>query len=150
VRKDTLSHAYELLKVTDPRKRKKLADMVARGELSLVKLREKIDVAPRPPRSAAKANASKSVTGTVEDNDEAEAGASWAGGGARQPISDNSLITVRAQLNQAMTELIVVLQSDVMRTIDDTDRQNLAKYLTIAKVRLENAITLVRRGGSDR
>jgi hypothetical protein len=60
------------------------------------------------------------------------------------------LITVRAQLNQAMTELIVVLQSDVMRTIDDTDRQNLAKYLTIAKVRLENAITLVRRSGTDR
>jgi ParB family chromosome partitioning protein len=150
VRKDTLSHAYELLKVTDPRKRKKLADMVARGELSLVKLREKIDVAPRPPRGAAKANTSKSATGTVEDNAEAEAGASWAGGGARQPISDDSLITVRAQLNQAMTELIVVLQSDVMRTIDDTDRQNLAKYLTIAKVRLENAITLVRRGGSDR
>jgi hypothetical protein len=49
-----------------------------------------------------------------------------------------------------MTELIVVLQSDVMRTIDDTDRQNLAKYLTIAKVRLENAITLVRRSGTDR
>jgi hypothetical protein len=37
-----------------------------------------------------------------------------------------------------------------MRTLDDTDRQNLAKYLTISKVRLENAITLVRRGGFDR
>ena len=33
VRKDTLSHAYELLKVEDPKKRKHLADMVARGEL---------------------------------------------------------------------------------------------------------------------
>src|SRR5436309_9351812 len=43
VRKDTLSHAYELLKVTDPRKRRRLADQVARGELSLVKLRDKIE-----------------------------------------------------------------------------------------------------------
>jgi hypothetical protein len=47
-----------------------------------------------------------------------------------------------------MTELIAVLQSDVMKTIGDTDRQNLAKYLMISKVRLENAIALVRRGNS--
>ena len=46
LRKDTLSHAYELLKVDDPRKRRKLAEQVARGELSLVKLRERIDGKP--------------------------------------------------------------------------------------------------------
>ncbi len=46
LRKDTLSHAYELLKVEDPRKRRKLAEQVARGELSLVKLRERIDGKP--------------------------------------------------------------------------------------------------------
>jgi len=39
-----------------------------------------------------------------------------------------------------------VLQSDVMKTIDETDRQNLAKFLMIVRVRLENAIGLVRRG----
>src|SRR5215213_683922 len=43
LRKDTLSHAYELLKVEDPKKRKRLAAQVASGELSLVKLREKIE-----------------------------------------------------------------------------------------------------------
>ncbi len=43
VRKDTLSHAYELMKVEDPKKRKRLAAQVASGELSLVKLRDKID-----------------------------------------------------------------------------------------------------------
>ena len=43
LRKDTLSHAYELLKVEDPRKRRKLAALVASGELSLVKLRERIE-----------------------------------------------------------------------------------------------------------
>ena len=46
LRKDTLSHAYELMKVDDPKKRKRLAGQVARGELSLVKLREKIEGRP--------------------------------------------------------------------------------------------------------
>src|SRR5947208_5538228 len=50
VRKDTLSHAYELLKVEDPKRRRRLADQVARGELSLVKLREKIEGRPRTAR----------------------------------------------------------------------------------------------------
>jgi hypothetical protein len=45
-----------------------------------------------------------------------------------------------------LADLITVVLSDVMRGIDDTDRQNLAKYLMIVKVRLENAIGLVRRG----
>jgi len=48
LRKDTLSHAYELLKVEDPKKRRRLAEQVARGELSLVKLRERIEGRPRP------------------------------------------------------------------------------------------------------
>src|ERR671938_1187091 len=47
LRKDTLSHAYELMKVEDPRKRRKLAEQVARGELSLVKLRERVEGRPR-------------------------------------------------------------------------------------------------------
>ena len=46
LRKDTLSHAYELLKVEDPRKRRRLAEQVASGELSLVKLRERIEGKP--------------------------------------------------------------------------------------------------------
>ena len=151
LRKDTLSHAYELLKVSDPKKRKKLAEMVGRGELSLVKLREKIEGTTHPPRGTAGAASSKDpVSGTLEGQTAAGTEATGTFRGGKQPVSEDSLITVRAQLNQAMTELIVVLQSDVMRTIDDTDRQNLAKYLTIAKVRLENAITLVRRSGTDR
>ena len=43
LRKDTLSHAYELMKVEDPKKRRKLAEQVARGELTLIKLRERIE-----------------------------------------------------------------------------------------------------------
>ena len=43
LRKDTLSHAYELMKVQDPKRRRRLADQVARGELTLIKLRDKIE-----------------------------------------------------------------------------------------------------------
>jgi ParB/RepB/Spo0J family partition protein len=150
VRKDTLSHAYELLKISDPKKRKHLADMVARGELSLVKLRERIDGVPRP-RKAASAATTKGLTlgGTVEDVINAEAEANWLASVSKKPLTDDSLIAVRAELTAAMSDLVAVLQSDVMKSIDDTDRQNLAKFLLIVKVRLENAIGLVKRG-SDR
>src|ERR1700693_942738 len=40
VRKDTISHAYELMKLTDERTRRRLAKKVAAGELSLAKLRK--------------------------------------------------------------------------------------------------------------
>jgi hypothetical protein len=36
-----------------------------------------------------------------------------------------------------------------MQTIPDVDRANLAKYLTIAKLKLENAIALIRTGDTD-
>ena len=146
VRKDTLSHAYELLKVSDPKKRKHLADMVARGELSLVKLREKIDGAPRVKRTATVAPKGVSTPGTLEDAIEAEAEANWLTSVSKKPLTDDSLIAVRAELTAAMSDLIAVLQSDVMKNIDETDRQNLAKFLMIVRVRLENAIGLVRRG----
>ena len=146
LRKDTLSHAYELLKVDDPKKRKHLADMVARGELSLIKLREKIDGAPRVRRTSTGSTPKGSPSGTVEDAIEAEAEANWLATGSKRPLTDDSLIAVRARLTEAMADLITILQSDVIRNIDDTDRQNLAKYLMIVKVRVENAIGLVRRG----
>ena len=57
LRKDTLSHAYELMKVEDPKKRRRLAEQVGRNELSLVKLRERIE--GRRPRVAADADAAR-------------------------------------------------------------------------------------------
>ena len=146
VRKDTLSHAYELLKVSDPKQRNHLADMVARGDLSLIKLREKIDGAPRTRKASSGTAAVGSLAGTVEDAIEAEAEANWLATGTKKPLTDDSLIAVRTHLTDAMSDLINLLQSDVMHSIDETDRQNLAKYLMIVKVRLENAIGLVRRG----
>jgi ParB family chromosome partitioning protein len=153
VRKDTLSHAYELLKVDDPKKRRKLADQVARGELSLVKLRERIEGRRRPDPADgdghddeptyALAGAEPAVP--VEDEPEDPA---WGRGAADPPeIGEESLVAAKQQLSEAVEELVAVLRApDVVRSIPEIDRANLAKYLTIAKLKLENAIAVVRSG----
>ncbi|HEX8940229.1 MAG TPA: ParB/RepB/Spo0J family partition protein [Candidatus Limnocylindrales bacterium] len=146
VRKDTLSHAYELLKVEDPKKRKRLAEQVARGELSLVKLRDRIEGRRRV--AASDADAAEETAG--RDEIEAEAAAAWTGVVPPRPVGDDSLVSAKSQLSDALQELVAVLQApDVVRSIGDVDRRNLAKYLTIAKLRLENAIALVRSGLED-
>jgi ParB family chromosome partitioning protein len=149
LRKDTLSHAYELLKVADPKKRRRLASQVASGELSLVKLREKIE--GRRPRVV-----SSTVDASLDDGapvvrELADVEPDWATPGRIQPaLGDDSLVSARHQLSDAVEDLVSVLRApDVIRDIGEVDRANLAKYLTIAKLKLENAIALVRSGDSD-
>ena len=151
LRKDTLSHAYELLKVDDPKKRRKLASQVAAGELSLVKLRERIE--GRRPRSVQPVD--EDTRPSAETTAAPERHAPDDNGWAERtepgaPLSDDSLVHARHQLNDAVEDLVSVLRSpDVVRSIPDIDRTNLAKYLTIAKLKLENAIALVRTGDID-
>ena len=157
LRKDTLSHAYELMKVTDEKKRKRLGAQVARGELTLIKLREKIE-GRRPRRGAETGDVGAQPVDDLDgrhDSGQTEADiagateAAWTGhprpaGGA---MSDDSLINAKQQLAEAVEELVGVLrEADVVRDIPDVDRANLAKYLTIAKLKLENAIAMVRSG----
>jgi ParB family chromosome partitioning protein len=147
LRKDTLSHAYELMKVQDPRKRRKLADQVARNELSLVKLRERIE--GRRPRAAGVVEHVADEPGDGDASSRDEDG--WTANRTADPINDDSLIVAKAQLNGAVEDLLDVLRNpDVLAAIGPVDRTNLAKYLTIAKLRLENAIAVVRTGESDR
>ena len=155
VRKDTLSHAYELLKVTDERKRRRLAARVASGELSLVKLRERIE--GRAPRIRPDDEIGEGIeidtaapdlsngNGTHEDE------AAWTGvAKSTADLRDDSLVQARHQLAEAIEELVGVLRApDVVRSISDVDRANLAKYLTITKLKLENAIAMVRSGDTD-
>jgi ParB/RepB/Spo0J family partition protein len=146
LRKDTLSHAYELLKVDDPKKRRRLAGQVASGELSLVKLREKIE--GRRPR-AMEPDLDVLVVEVIEEAPEPVADEpQWEAPGRVQPaMGDESLVTARHQLSDAVEDLVSVLRSpDVIRGIPEVDRDNLAKYLTITKLKLENAIALVRSG----
>ena len=65
-------------------------------------------------------------------------------------MSDDSLVNAKQQLADAVEELVGVLRApDVLGSIASVDRANLAKYLTIAKLRLENAIALVRSGDQE-
>jgi ParB family transcriptional regulator, chromosome partitioning protein len=152
LRKDTLSHAYELLKVPDERKRRRLAARVASGELSLVKLREKIEGRPARPRldgEVTDAGAEDAPRAGTDDHETA-ATEGWTGHSRGGPIGDDSLVQARHQLADAVEELVGVLRSPhVMAAIPDIDRANLAKYLTIAKLKIENAIAMVRSGDTD-
>ena len=144
VRKDTLSHAYELLKVDDPKRRRRLADQVARGELSLVKLRDKIEGRRRAPHVVD--DEQLVLEATPPDPAPAEDTGGFEGHAAGGPIRDDSLVSAKQHLADAVESLVEVLSApDVMGSIAEVDRANLAKYLTIAKLRLENAIAMVRR-----
>jgi len=81
---------------------------------------------------------------SAEDVDEEPAPRSARASGA---FGDDALIAAKHDLAEALDLLADVLGSDeVLTQIGDVDRANLAKYLTIAKLRLENAITVVRSG----
>lgn len=130
VRKDTLSHAYELMKVRDERTRKRLAKKVAAGELTLARLRAITGGGPAEPHEAAKPKRrAKTVAGQVA--------------AARQ--TDDALINNRARLAGAVDELVEILsQRELIEEIPDTNRDNLARYLTVTKLKLENAIAIIR------
>ncbi len=148
LRKDTLSHAYELMKVQDPKKRKRLGQQVARGELTLLKLRDRIEGRPRSAASPAEA---EDATGPETASTAAEAEAAWTGKRpVPKPLRDDSLINAKQQLAEAIEGLVDVLRApDVVATIGPVDRANLAKYLTIAKLKLENTIAMVRSGETE-
>jgi ParB family transcriptional regulator, chromosome partitioning protein len=151
LRKDSLSHAYELMKVEDPKKRRRLAEQVAKGELTLIKLREKIEGRRQRPGTRV-VEVPESGTDDVADDSratdqDAPADELVIGERSGEPrvLSDDSLVVAKQDLADAVNGLVEILgDADVRSTIGATDRANLAKYLTIAKLRLENAIALVR------
>jgi ParB family chromosome partitioning protein len=151
LRKDSLSHAYELMKVEDPKKRQRLAAQVARGELTLIKLRDKIEGRPARP---AMPDESEPDVGTniaiVEPPPEPAVESGWVEDQRPVTISDDSLVNAKRDLADAVDNLVAVLRSPELRgVIPQTDRANLAKYLTIAKLKLENAIAIVRSDNPD-
>jgi len=151
LRKDSLSHAYELMKIEDPKKRRRLAEQVARGELTLIKLRDKIEGRrTRQVQADADAEAVAAVDEAVAErvaDEDLDAERPWVAEEPQpdRPLSDDSLVNAKQSLADAVDELVGVLgNAEVRGSIGATDRANLAKYLTIAKLRLENAIALVR------
>jgi ParB family chromosome partitioning protein len=131
VRKDTLSHAYELMKIGDERTRRRLAKKVAAGELTLARLRALTGSSPedgegRPRRRG------RTIAGEVA-----------IAKAARH--TDDALMQNRVRLGQAIDELVDLLrQPEVIEQIPDTNRDNLARNLTVTKLKLENAIAIIR------
>ena len=144
LRKDTLSHAYELMKVDDPKKRRRLADQVAAGQLTLIKLREKIEGRRTRPRDLNTEAAF--VPDDAPDVDaDGPAEEEWTAPQSDIELTDDSLVNARHQLAEAIEDLVGVLRSpDLVNSLPETDRANLAKYLMINKLKLENAIAMVR------
>ena len=149
LRKDTLSHAYELLKVEDPKKRRRLAAQVARGELTLVKLRDKIE--GRRPRPDAPTTGVRRAGGPGRGGTRRRSRAGRLVAARPAPaVTDDSLMDAKQGLADAVETLVALLRSPELRgAIPVTDRANLAKYLTIAKLKLENAIAIVRTDNPD-
>ena len=144
-RRDTLSHAYELLKVSDPRKRKRLAEQVARGELTLIRLRDRIEGRRRRRRADEGETPEPTAPALPMGEEEATAAHPEAEEERSIPVTEDSLVMAKVHLDEAMARLVGVLGDPSARaSIGEVDRANLAKYLMIAKVRLENAIVALR------
>jgi ParB family transcriptional regulator, chromosome partitioning protein len=130
LRKDTLSHAYELMKIGDERTRRRLAKRVAAGELTLAKLRAITGGTDDDhPDAAAPKRRAKTVAGKV----------------AAVKAADNALLETKGRLADAVEELVDLLrQREVIDQIPNVNRDNLAKYLTITRLKIENAIAIIR------
>jgi ParB family chromosome partitioning protein len=132
VRKDTISHAYELMKITDERTRRRLAKKVAAGELTLAKLRALTGGEPDEGDGQRPRRRGRTVAGEVAVAKVARA-------------TDDALMENRVRLGQAIEELVDLLrQPEVIEQIPDTNRDNLARNLTVTKLKLENAIAIIR------
>ena len=136
MRKDTISHAYELMKIGDERKRRRLEKRIVAGELTLAKLRlitgttghpdNGDDHETRKPRRRA-----RTVAGQVAD--------------AR--AADEALMGARSKLAEGIDDLVDILrQPELLDQIPEVNRSNFAKHLTITKLKIENAIAIIRAG----
>jgi len=169
VRSDTLSHAYELMKVQDPRKRRRLAKQVAAGELSLVKLRQRIEGRPKPEPEP---EAEPAFEGAAEPQGEPVTDVEWEAqtGVAAEfeveveepqqapyvaipiepegpAVDDATIDSAAGHLEEAVAQLVDALAADAaLGEATSSERQLFAKHLTLAKIKLENAIAVVRAG----
>ncbi|MCV0404010.1 MAG: ParB/RepB/Spo0J family partition protein [Chloroflexi bacterium] len=134
LRKDTISHAYELMKIGDERKRRRLAKRIAAGELSLAKLRV-ITGGGKPEPEAGETEKPRRRARTV------------AGEVQAKKAADDALMGARSKLAEGVDDLVDILrQPEMMEQIGEVNRANFAKHLTITKLKIENAIALMRSG----
>jgi len=122
-RHDTLAAAYELLKIDDRKKRRILVKRIVEEKLPLARLRDRIaQLSGQLPTRAANAPS------------------------ILPPLKDDALIAATRKLNQALADLSRALGADgSSSTIPETDRENLAKFLSIKRTHLDNLVVRLRR-----
>src|SRR6266566_8792692 len=121
-RYDTLSAAYELMKVDNKRRRQALAKQIIAGKLTLLHLHDRVERILHPGEKAHRAAPEI------------------------PPLRDDALITATRKLNEALSELARAIGDDGHGSIAEADRQNLAKFLTISRARLDNLVARLRSG----
>ncbi|HEV8229295.1 MAG TPA: ParB/RepB/Spo0J family partition protein [Candidatus Limnocylindria bacterium] len=121
-RYDTLSAAYELMKLDDKRRRRALAKQMLAGQLTLIRLHDRVERILNPREKGEKAEP------------------------AIPPLRDDALITATRRLNESLAELSRAVGDEGKGTIPEGDRQNLAKFLTISRNRLDNLVARLRSG----
>jgi ParB family chromosome partitioning protein len=119
-RYDTLSAAYELMKIDNVRRRKSLAKQMLDGKMTLIRLHERVERILNPGEKAEKPEP------------------------AIPALRDDALITATRKLNEALAELSRAMGDGGTPSIPEGDRQNLAKFLTISRARLDNLVARLR------
>ena len=175
-RSDTISHAYELMKIDDPARRAELAAQIARGELSLARLKEAVrgesehpslgapavapaaapvaepTFAPAPVVTAAPAPApAPAQAQAFAPIIEATPLTSAPLRAALPAASDAGLTAARESLGNAIEELATILhaidRADGSVKLNHLDRTNMAKWLQIARNKLDNLAAILRQKG---
>ena len=120
-RYDTLSAAYELMKLDNPRRRKALAKQMLAGQMTLIRLHDKVERIINPQAKPEKPEP------------------------AIPPLKDDALITATRKLNEALADLSRAIgEGDNAPSFPEGDRQNLAKFLTISRARLDNLVARLK------
>jgi len=138
LRKDTISHAYELMKIGDERQRRRLEKRIVAGELTLARLRAMTGEKPDEP--------------AADEGDKPRRRArTTAGHVAVARAADDALMGARSKLSEGVDDLVEILrQPEMMEQIPEVNRANFAKHLTITKLKIENAIAIIRAGAPQR
>ena len=120
-RYDTITHAYELMKVEDKRRRKALVKQVVAGQLTLIRLRDRVERVLHPREAGPRAEP------------------------ALPPLRDDTLVVATRKLNEALADIARALgDEDDGLNVQAGDRQNLAKFLTISRARLDNLVARLK------
>jgi ParB/RepB/Spo0J family partition protein len=158
-RSDTISHAYELMKISDQVRRGELVVQVKRGELSLARLKNVVReerneqvaapevVAPSIfPYAAPDDRPILSATPPVTASPSTPISAQTA---AMAKAADSALTNARDNLASSIDELASELHEfdrpEAGAPLSETDRANMAKWLLIARNKLDNLAAILRQ-----